>query len=268
MDHKHEMERKHYVLVHGACHGAWSWYKLKPLLESAGDQVTVLDQAASGINPKKIDDVNKFSDYSEPLLDFLASLPPNGKVILVGHSLGGLNIALAMDKFPEKVAVGVFLAAFMPDTQNKPSYVIDQYIGRTPAAEWLDTQLSSNGSKTSMLFGPRFLSDKLYQLSPTEDIELARTLIRPSSLFVEDLSKENNFTKEDYGSVPRSYVICEEDLAIPLEYQRWMIQNAGIDHVEVLKGADHMAMLCKPRELHHVLSQIADKYASEHFTHA
>ncbi|KAI4327499.1 hypothetical protein L6164_019950 [Bauhinia variegata] len=255
------MEREHYVLVHGACHGAWSWYKLKPLLESSGDQVTVLDLAASGINPKKIEDVNTLSDYSEPLLELLASLPPNEKVILVGHSLGGLNIALAMDKFPEKVAVGVFLTAFMPDTQNKPSYVIDQYIARTPATGWLDTQFSLSGSKTSMLFGPKFLSDKLYQLSPTEDLELVKTLTRPSSLFVEDLSKANKFTKDRYGSVPRAFIICEEDLAILSEYQRWMIQNGGISHVEVIKGADHMAMLCKPQELHHSLSQIADKYA-------
>ncbi|KAL7240066.1 hypothetical protein ACSBR2_005848 [Camellia fascicularis] len=30
----------HFVLVHGACHGAWCWYKLKPLLESHGHKVT------------------------------------------------------------------------------------------------------------------------------------------------------------------------------------------------------------------------------------
>ena len=118
--------KRHYVLVHGACHGAWSWYKLKPLLESAGQQVTALDLAASGINAKQIQDVQTFSKYSEPLLDFLALLPPNEKVVLVGHSLAGLNLALAMDKFPEKIAVAVFFSAFLPDTQHKPSYVIEE----------------------------------------------------------------------------------------------------------------------------------------------
>lgn len=118
--------KKHYVLLHGACHGAWTWYKLKPRLESAGHQVTVLDLAASGTNLKKIEDVDTLSQYSEPLLELLASLPQNEKVVLVGHSLGGMNIALAMDKFPEKVAVGVFLAAFVPDTEHKPSYVIEK----------------------------------------------------------------------------------------------------------------------------------------------
>ena len=118
--------KKHYVLVHGACHGAWSWCKLKPRLESEGHKVTVLDLAASGINMKRIADVDTFSQYSEPLLQLMTTIPSNEKVVLVGHSFGGMNIALAMEKFPEKVAVGVFLTAFAPDTEHRPSYVLEQ----------------------------------------------------------------------------------------------------------------------------------------------
>ena len=94
--------QKHFVLVHGVYQRPWSWYKLKPRLGSAGHRVTALDPAASGINMKAIQDVHTVYEYTEPLLDFLASLPPNEKVVLVGHSLGGLNLALAMDKYPER----------------------------------------------------------------------------------------------------------------------------------------------------------------------
>lgn len=118
--------QKHFVLVHGACHGAWSWYKLKPLLESAGHRVTALDLSASGINTKHIQDLRTFYDYTLPLLELMASIPPHQKVILVGHSLGGLNIALAADKYPEKVLVAVFLAAFMPDSIHAPSYHVEK----------------------------------------------------------------------------------------------------------------------------------------------
>jgi pimeloyl-ACP methyl ester carboxylesterase len=120
------IDRKHYVLVHGVCHGAWCWYKVKPRLESAGHLVTVLDLAASGINLKKIEDVNTVLDYSEPLLQLMATISPNEKVILVGHSLGGLNIALAMEQFPEKVAVGVFITALAPDVDHNASYVLEK----------------------------------------------------------------------------------------------------------------------------------------------
>ncbi|KAH1059006.1 hypothetical protein GLYMA_02G063100v4 [Glycine max] len=231
------IDKKHYVLVHGACHGAWSWYKLKPRLESAGHKVTSLDLAASGINMKKIDDVHTFSQYSQPLLHLMATIPKNEKVVLVGHSLGGLNIALAMDKFPKK------------------------YIERIPPSEWFDTEFAPSGNKTSILLGPEILAKKLYQLSPIEDLELAKTLVRPSSLFVEDLSQQKNFSKERYGSVPRAYIVCTEDLTIPIEYQLWMIQNAGINDVLKIKGADHMAMNSRPRELFESLQKIAAKYA-------
>nr|KYP43382.1 Polyneuridine-aldehyde esterase [Cajanus cajan] len=75
---------------------------------------------------KRIEDVVTFSEYSEPLLQLLATLAQNEKIVLVGHSLGGLSIALAMDKFPEKVAVAVFLTAVIPDTEHKPSYVLEK----------------------------------------------------------------------------------------------------------------------------------------------
>ena len=119
-------EQKHFVLVHGVCHGAWCWYKVKPRLESAGHRVTAIDLAASGINMKSIRDVHSMADYSQPLLEFIASLSPSEKVILVGHSLGGLNVSLVMEKFPEKISVAVFLTALMPDTVHQPSYVIEK----------------------------------------------------------------------------------------------------------------------------------------------
>ncbi|XP_052724030.1 salicylic acid-binding protein 2 isoform X2 [Vigna angularis] len=203
-------EKKHFVLVHGACHGAWSWYKLKPLLESSGHKVSVLDLAASGTNLQKIEDVHSFSQYSEPLLQLLATIPSDEKVILVGHSLGGLNIALAMEKFPEKVAVGVFLTAVVPDIQHKPSYVLQKYIESVPAPNWLDCEFLQSEKKTVVLFGPKFSSTKLYQGSSVEDIELAKTLLRPSSLFIEDLSQQTNFSKERYGC---AVVVNEVDLS-------------------------------------------------------
>ena len=59
--------------------------------------MTVLDVAASGINPKQVEDVRTLSAYNEPLIQFMSSLPPDDKVILVGHSLGGVNITFAME---------------------------------------------------------------------------------------------------------------------------------------------------------------------------
>lgn len=122
-----EMQSKHFVLVHGMCHGAWCWYKLKPLLESAGHRVTALDMGGSGIDTKTLEELRSFKDYNEPLLSFMsASLSDEEKVVLVGHSLGGFNLAFAMEEFPHKIEAAVFVSAFVPDTVNKPSYYPDE----------------------------------------------------------------------------------------------------------------------------------------------
>ncbi|XP_058081643.1 salicylic acid-binding protein 2-like [Magnolia sinica] len=257
-------EKKHFVLVHGACHGAWCWYKVAALLTSAGNRVTVVDLAASGINTKKFEDeVLTFSDYSQPLLDIMASLPPQERVILVGHSLGGLNLALAMDRYPEKVSVAVFLTAFIPDSFNRPSYVLDKYMERTPLALFLDTEFKlDRGTEkpSTMLFGPKFLSKMLYQLSPPEDFTLATTLVRVGSLFQEDLSNAPIFSEERYGSVRRVFIICDEDKGIPNNFQHWMVENNPVKEVKVINGSDHMPMFCKPRELCDCLLEIAQMH--------
>lgn len=94
-----------------------------------------------------------------------------------------------------------------------------------------------------------------------KDLELAKTLVRPSSLFKEDFSKANNFSNEGYGSVPRVFIVCDEDMITKKEFQRWMIDNGGPNDVMEIKGADHMAMFSKPQELCDCLLEIACKYA-------
>ena len=105
--------KQHFVLVHGACHGAWSWYKIVALLKSSGHKVTALDLTASGINPKLIGDLRSISEYFRPLRDFMESLPAEERVVLVGHSLGGLVISQAMENFPDKISVAAFVTAAM-----------------------------------------------------------------------------------------------------------------------------------------------------------
>ncbi|MBA0770155.1 hypothetical protein Goshw_003211 [Gossypium schwendimanii] len=184
------MERKqHFVLIHGSCHGAWCWYKVVNLLKTAGHQVTALDLGASGVDPKRLEEVTSFSDYLQPLMDFFASLPDeqDRKVILVGHSYAGLCISLAMERFPKKISVAVFIAAYMPHHSSPPGTLIQ------------------------------------------EDLELGKMLVRPSGLFVEDLVSGNLLTEEKFGSVDRVFIKLEGDKVMMEEFQQLMIQNSPKD---------------------------------------
>ncbi|KAL9300433.1 putative alpha/beta hydrolase-1 [Arabidopsis thaliana] len=260
-----EKRKQHFVLVHGACHGAWCWYKVKPLLEALGHRVTALDLAASGIDTtRSITDISTCEQYSEPLMQLMTSLPNDEKVVLVGHSFGGLSLALAMDKFPDKISVSVFVTAFMPDTKHSPSFVEEKFASSMTPEGWMGSELETYGSDNSGLsvfFSTDFMKHRLYQLSPVEDLELGLLLKRPSSLFINELSKMENFSEKGYGSVPRAYIVCKEDNIISEDHQRWMIHNYPANLVIEMEETDHMPMFCKPQVLSDHLLAIADNFS-------
>lgn len=127
MEAKVQGKGKHFVLVHGACHGAWAWYKLTALLKQSGHRVTAVDLGASGRREEKLFELKGgFSDYVKPLMEVMEAVPVPEKVILVGHSFGGLSLAWASEAFPDKVLVAVYTTAFMPDCSHHPFYPIEQ----------------------------------------------------------------------------------------------------------------------------------------------
>ncbi|XP_043711676.1 salicylic acid-binding protein 2-like [Telopea speciosissima] len=255
---------KHLVLVHGAGHGAWSWYKVVTLLRSAGHRVTALDLGGSGVNPKRIDEMGSIFDYLQPLMEFMEFLPKEEKVILVGHSLGGFAISLAMEQFPEKISVAVFVTGLMPNYTSPPSAVLQEFFKRTPMESVLDCACTFDRGPenlpTSVILGSQYLASNMYNCCSSEDLTLATMLIRPTSYFVEDLSQKHLLSKEKFGSVDRFYIICDEDKVMKEDFQRWMIENNPTEEVKVIKGADHMVMLSKPQELSLCLKEIASKY--------
>lgn len=100
-----------------------------------------------------------------------------------------------------------------------------------------------------------------------QDLTLALSLIRPANRFNEGplMKDEKLLTESGYGSVRRVFVVVEDDLAIPAEFQRRMIalSPAGVE-VEAMAagGVDHMAMLSRPEELAQRLIRIADECKS------
>ncbi|KAI5665883.1 hypothetical protein M9H77_15736 [Catharanthus roseus] len=70
---------RHFVLIQGACPGAWCWYKLVSLLESDGHKVTALDLCASGQNQVPLDKLHTIDDYHQPLYSYLESLRSDEK---------------------------------------------------------------------------------------------------------------------------------------------------------------------------------------------
>ncbi|XP_020102371.1 probable esterase PIR7A [Ananas comosus] len=264
---RRETKMRHFILVHGMCHGAWCWYKVASMLNSAGHRVTAVDLAGSGVDPRRIEELRSFAEYSQPLMDAMAAaVDGRERAIVVGHSLGGLSIALAMQKFPQNVAAAVFVAAVMPSSSNPMSCIAKEFGKKGWEKYYMDSKFSISHNHnqipvSSIAFGPHFMSDKLYQHSPPEDFVLATMLVRPGRLFIEDaMIDEIAAEKSTYELVSRVYVMCKDDKSMTEEFQRWMIERSPGAEVQEIEGADHMVMLSKPKELFDLLMEIASKY--------
>ncbi|KAL6012523.1 hypothetical protein ACLOJK_003012 [Asimina triloba] len=235
-----------------------AWCKPWRMVLVQGHQVTALDLTGCGADPTRPEEIHSIHDYVRPLMEKLESLPPHEKVVLVGHSFGGLCLSLAMEKFPDRVALAIFATAFMPDLANPPSRLLLENLERL-RVEWsTDIRYDKGPMKPP---STEFLASIMYQCSPPEDATLAATLMRPSFMFVEDLSNDDMLSMENYGSVNRAYIICKEDSVLKEDFQRWIIQNNPPKEVKEIDGADHMAMMSKPQELCQCLLEIAEKYA-------
>ncbi|KAF4380737.1 hypothetical protein F8388_017091 [Cannabis sativa] len=214
----------HFVLVHGAGHGGWCWYKVATLLKSTGHNVTAIDLTASGINPIQVNQINgSVVDYNKPLMDFMGTHNIN-KVILVGHSLGGLSISLAMESFPHKISAAVFVSASMPGLNLTFLNIFQEFSRRS--GSFLDSKFIFGN-------GPNNPATALKQVK---------------------------LSKERYGSVDRVFIVCDQDLTADESFQRWMIERNPPHQVKLINGTDHMVMITKPLNLFTLLLEVAETY--------
>ncbi|XP_057817997.1 methylesterase 1 [Cryptomeria japonica] len=247
----------HFVLVHGSCFGGWCWYKVADLLMKDGHTVSALDMTSQGIDPTDADHISTLEEYNKPLTDFFTGLPSNHKVILVGHSAGGFNLTYTMERFPHNIVVAVFVTALMTLSGLT---AFDSLKGISSGLRNFGdlTYSFANGEEnkpTSVKFGKQFSQEFLLQNTPSSDICLTHSLLKRSPYWEGVVS----YTKENYGRVPRAYIVAKEDKLLPEEFQRKMIADNPPQMVYEIEGSDHSPFFCKPDQLAHILLQIANR---------
>ncbi|KAF3771866.1 Methylesterase 2 [Nymphaea thermarum] len=243
-----EKKKHHFVMVHGSTMGGWCWFKVASLLREGGHKVSALDLRASGLDPATADQVATFADYTHPLIRLLHSIPADERVVLVGHSFGGLSISLAAEMFPAKVSAAVFIAAFMPQLSKSPTDVLYQYFfaQKDRIESWEDSVFTFKEDASQMF----------------PDYTLAIMLKRPAPFYREDLSSQNLLSEENYGRTKKAYIVCKDDQLMKESFQRWMIEMSPVDEVLEIEDSDHMAMLSRPLDLCHHLLHIAETHCS------
>ncbi|KAK9757488.1 hypothetical protein RND81_01G165600 [Saponaria officinalis] len=248
--------RQHFVLVHGSGHGAWCWYKVRPVLESLGHTVTCIDLKGSGDDPSDPKSVLSFEDYNKPLVDLLSSPSLHQKVILVGHSAGGISVSRTIHKFPEKIRVAVFIAGIMLNLGfQTPQDLKDGGPDLTGMEDKIEYEFGKGVDQppTTAFLKPEFQRNHFYHLSPLEDCTLAEMRIRPCPMAPIGAKWEEN---KESNRVPRVYIKTSQDKALKPEQQDAMIKKWPPSQVYTI-DTDHSPFFSTPSLLCDLLANIA-----------
>jgi pimeloyl-ACP methyl ester carboxylesterase len=234
-----------FVLVHGAFCGAWIWGPLTKELEAAGHAVRAIDLPGSGADTTPVADVT-LDAYAERICQALAE--DDEPAILVGHSMGGMAVTHAAARCPERVALLVYVAAFLPHAGQS-------LIELTKLPEGADDQVQANlvvsGDPPVATMPPQ--AGKAAVFGTCSDEQAAWAAER---LGAQPLAPFEGPAEVPGDAVPRAYVIARQDRAIPVALQRRMVaENPCIDVVEL--DTDHSPMVCATSELASALDRFA-----------
>ncbi|MBI3859849.1 MAG: alpha/beta fold hydrolase [Thaumarchaeota archaeon] len=224
-----------FVLIHGALHGGWCWYKVVPLLERQGHTVLALDLPSHGRDKTPIAAVS-LQAYVDSVCQVLdAQQEP---VILVGHSMGGGIITQVAEQRPDKIKTLVYVAALLPQDGE----AMFQLLQRDTAAVQDNFVLAADQSYLTLRDGN--LKERVYSDCTDEDAALGKVLLVPQA--TAPLMTPLHTSAANFGRVPRVYMECLRDSSLALQRQ---LYTALPCRQVISLDTGHFPMLSTPKEL-------------------
>ena len=226
-----------FVFVHGAWHGGWCWDRLKPLLERAGHLVIAPDLPGHGKDKTPIKEVS-LKAYTDSICNILDQ--QSEKVILVGHSLGGITITQVAEQRPDSIEILVYLTAFLlRDGESRLNTA-----GNVPSGSLLQLQLVPEEGYSTVR--DECLKPSFYHDCSDEDVEWAKSNLVPQAL--QPLGAPVKISDSNFGRVRRVYIECLQDRALVPELQKRMYSETSCEKV-ISMDCSHSPFISAPGEL-------------------
>lgn len=235
-----------FLLIHGAFHGAWCWERIVPLLEAAGHRAIAPDLPGVGADPTPIAAVT-LDLWAERVADIARRQAE--PVILVGHSRGGIVISCAAERAAENIHELVYISAFLlPDGRTMTQASAGVVRELAP-----DLFRQTDGG-LGLAVNPDYIGATLYNTTAPEWLERAKRMLQREPVM--SWSSSVHVTDERFGRIPRTYIECLQDCAIPLELQRSMQRELPCRRCFAL-DTDHSPFYSGPELLVDTLCHIA-----------
>ncbi|KAF0676226.1 alpha/beta fold hydrolase [Profundibacterium mesophilum] len=231
-----------FLLVHGSCHGAWCWRDVIPELVALGHRARAIDLPSHGADPTDPAEAT-LESYAQAILDAL-----EGPTVLVGHSMGGYPITQAAENDPSHISRLVYLCAYVPRGDESLADM-----RRSAARQPLAPAIRIAPDRITMGFDPDMVGALFYHDCPEGTLDYARAHLCPQPM----RPQATPLRRTGRGAgIARSYIRCDDDRAIPPEFQAEMTRDWPPEDVHALP-VSHSPFFASPKRLAALLSEIA-----------
>lgn len=269
-----------FVFVHGAWHGGWCWSEVVRLLAEQGYGSVAVDLPGHGITARfpatytqKPQDAAALAtevsplaaltlnDYRDHTLKVIRGLigAGSGPVILVGHSLGGATISAVAEADPTVLRSMVFVTAGVPvafpsalELLRQPDAAASELPSLLVADPAAVGALRVNPDSADMAYAAKVKSCFYHDVSDAAFTAIANLLTpdEPAAVFAAPVT----LTAGRWGSVPRAFIRCTADRALPITAQDdWIAQadalTPGNRFVQKSLPTSHSPFFSAPADL-------------------
>jgi pimeloyl-ACP methyl ester carboxylesterase len=238
---------KTYVIVPGAWSAPYAWDNVKASLEKSGNKVIVVQLPGHGSDQTPPQNLT-MDVYRDRVISAMDTI--SGKVILVGHSLGGAVISEVAEKVPSKIEKLVYVAAFIPLSGQS---LLD--LASTDTASVLGANLRPSADHLTFDVVHDQIINSFIEDGTTDEQNLLLANYRAEPAI--PLTNKVTLTAANYGSVPKVYIKTLMDHAVtPTLQNRMLAATAGFSTVYQI-NTSHCPFLVKPDSVAILLTQAA-----------
>lgn len=273
------------LFLHGYWHGCWCWSEVLTHVAAAGRPAAAVDMAGHGLRARQPDCLTRrplsvdavatevspvaevdLDQAGELLVSQIKAVGGGGPVTAVAHSMGGAVLTRAAQLAPELLANAVYVAAFMP-ASNTPAIAYVQMPEN--AGELVGPLLRADPSVVGALRLDLASHDPAYcqQLRDAFFGDVDPTLADGAlGLFTPDAPAgialgATILTDDGWGSVPRTYITCAQDMAVRPALQKRFISDADAAFPAnptsvVTLDASHSPFLSMARQFANIVTKL------------
>lgn len=235
---------KHYILVHGAWEGAWSWDYVRPTLERHGHTVTVVDLHGRTEDDQTIRNVT-MNSYVKTVVNEINAV--DQQVVLVGHSMAGAVISLVAEQISEKIEKLIYVAAFLLESGDS----VLEAMQRDPDGEFLPELTFSDDQSSATATETVWRNKAFHDVKESRILEALPLVDVPQA--TEPFMAKIIVSAQRFGAVPKVYIRTSLDKMVSPKLQEEMLRTWNVEQIHTLQSG-HFPTMSVPETLAELLA--------------